>query len=307
MTSPIDNKLDTVSLSRAVEFARENHSAQLVVVQAGEIIVNTSFDPAPVDVFAVQKGLLSILIGIAEERYLLEPCDAINHHLAPEWTNLSPWTEASLTIERLLSMTTGMDDELNELGTVGESWRYNNTAYNYLKKILTLHTGMTLNELSVEWLFGPLDMNESRWIDRPQLLPDGTPITALISTAADLARIGQLVLSNGNQKDASIVPSHYLKQMTARGSEENPAWGYCWWNNNQSHHLRPLGEHKIIKGTILPQAPTDLVAARGLLENGLYIVPSLDLVVARTALARTSKERRERFEQPFWNLLLKAD
>ena len=51
-----------------------------------------------------------------------------------------------------------------------------------------------------------------------------------------------------------ILPSHYLKQMTA-----------------------------------------DLVAARGVLENGLYIVPSLQLVVARTALSYTSKERRERF------------
>jgi CubicO group peptidase (beta-lactamase class C family) len=304
MTSLVTTELSEESLSRVVEFARANHSAQLVVMQAGETIVNASFDSAPVDVFAVQKGLLSILIGIAEEKYLLEPCDAINHHLEPEWTNLSPWTEASLTIERLLSMTTGMDDDLNELGTVGESWRYNNTAYNYLKKILSLHTGMTLNELSAEWLFGPLGMTETRWMDRPQLLPDGTPVSGLTSTAFDLAKIGQLVLNNGNHKDTNIVHGHYLRQMTAPGSRENPAWGYCWWNNNQPHHRRPFSEQKIIEGTILPQAPTDLVAARGLLENGLYIVPSLQLVVARTALPRTPEERRERFEQAFWELLL---
>ena len=90
-------------------------------MQTGDTIVSKSFDPSPVDVFALQKGVLSILIGIAEERYFLEPCDAINHHLAPEWTNLSPWIEASLTIETLLTMTTGIDDELNELGTVGKS------------------------------------------------------------------------------------------------------------------------------------------------------------------------------------------
>ena len=304
MTTAIDHELNEASLSAAVEFALENHSAQLVVVQAGKTIVNISFDPAPVGVVGVQKGLRSSLIGIAEEKYLLETCDAINHHLAPEWTNLSPWTEASLSIERLLAMTTGMDDELNELGTVGESWRYNNTAYNYLKKILTLHTGMTLNELSVEWLFDPLGMTETRWIDRSQLLPDGTPISGLTSTAFDLAKIGQLVLNGGNHEDTNIVPSHYLNQMIAPGSEENPAWGYCWWNNNQPHHLQPFREHKIIEGTILPQAPADLIAARGLLENGLYIVPSLQLVVARTALPGTPKERRDKFEQPFWGLLL---
>ena len=307
MTSTINTELNEASLARALEFARENHSAQLVVTQAGETILNTSFDPTPVDIFAVQKGLLSILIGIAEEKYLLEPCDAINHHLDPEWTNLSPWTEASLTIERLLAMTTGMDDELNELGTVGETWRYNNTAYNYLKKILTLHTGMTLNQLSDEWLFGPLGMTETRWIDRSQRLPDGTSISGLTSTASDLEKIGQLVLNNGNHQDTNLVPSHYLNQMTAPGSEENPAWGYCWWNNNQPYHRNPFKEQKIVEGTILPQAPADLVAARGLLENGLYIVPSLQLVVARTALPRSPKESREKFEQPFWKLLLNTE
>ncbi|MDE0990048.1 MAG: hypothetical protein OSA83_12555 [Pseudomonadales bacterium] len=48
----------------------------------------------------------------------------------------------------------------------------------------------------------------------------------------------------------------------------------------------------------------DLVAARGLLENGLYILLSFQLVVARTALPHTTKERRERFGQPFRELLL---
>lgn len=298
-------ELRTESLARVIEFTRANNSAQLVIMQAGNTIVSKSFDPSPVDVFAVQKGLVSILIGIAEKRYLLETCDAINHHLAPEWTNLSPSTEANLTIETLLAMTTGMDDELNTLGTVGQSWRYNNTAYNYLKKILCLHTDMTLNELSVEWLFGPLDMNETRWIDRPRLLPDGTPVTGLTSTAADLAKIGQLILDNGTHNGASILPSHYLRQMTAPSSKENPAWGYCWWNNNQSHHRQPFKEDKVIKGTILPSAPADLVAARGLMENGLYIIPSLQLVVARTALPRTGEKHRERFEPFFWEEILK--
>ena len=304
MTSAINTELTEESLSRAVEFARANDSAQLVIMHAGETILNTLFDPAPVDVFAIQTGLLSLLVGIAEEKYFLEPCDAVNHHLAPEWTNLSPWTEASLTIERLLCMTTGMDDELNELGTVGETWRYNHTAYDYLKKILTLHTGMSLHELSADWLFGPLGMTDTRWIDRPQLLPDGTPFSGLTSTASDLAKVGQLVLDNGNHKGSNIVPRHYLGQMTAPGSEENPAWGYCWWNNNQGHHRQPLAEHKITEGTILPQAPTDLVAVRGLLDNGLYVIPSLQLVVARTALPNISKEPPEGFEQPFWELLL---
>ena len=48
----------------------------------------------------------------------------------------------------------------------------------------------------------------------------------------------------------------------------------------------------------------DLVVARSLLENGLYILPTLQLGVARTALPHTSKDLRERFGQPFLELLL---
>ena len=136
-------------------------------------------------------------LGGEEEKYLLETCDAINHHLDPEWTALSPWHEASVTIETLLAMTTGMDEQLRPLGEVGGEWRYNNTAYNYLKKILCLHTGLSLNELSREWLFNPLGMKNTRWEAREQKLPDGTAITGLQSTADDLAKIGRLVLNDG--------------------------------------------------------------------------------------------------------------
>ena len=48
----------------------------------------------------------------------------------------------------------------------------------------------------------------------------------------------------------------------------------------------------------------NLAVARSLLENGLYILPTLQPGVARTALPHTSKERRERFGQPSCELLL---
>ncbi|SVB44547.1 uncharacterized protein METZ01_LOCUS197401, partial [marine metagenome] len=102
----------------------------------------------PVDVFAVQKGVLAILIGIAEEKYLLEVSDHMNHHIDPEWTKLSPWDEAKLTLETLMNMTTGMNDRLEADGDIGKTWRYNNVAYQQLKRILERHTGLSLQQLS---------------------------------------------------------------------------------------------------------------------------------------------------------------
>ncbi|HIG42468.1 MAG: serine hydrolase [bacterium] len=293
---------DSSGLALAVEFAESCQAAQLVVCHRQGILAQAVFDPDPVDVYAVQKGLLYVLVAIAEEKYLLEISDPVNHHLDPEWTNLSPWDEASLTIETLLSMTTGMDDELNALGIVGETWRYNNTAYNYLKKILSIQSGLDLNELTRTWLLEPLGMSETRWVERNARLPDGTPFTGLSSTAADLTRLGLMVLKDGD----GIIPKYYLDQMSRPGSKENPAWGLCWWNNHQEFFKVPMREEKTHSGALIPDAPADLIAARGAQENYLYVVPGLDLVVAKTTRVSGEGQRPPRFEREFWSLLMRA-
>jgi CubicO group peptidase (beta-lactamase class C family) len=291
-------------LSNLQNFAKDSGTSQIIVMSGGDLLVDEAFESEPIDVAAVQKGILSILMGIAEEKYLLEISDPVNHHLDPEWTNLSPWDEAKLTIEILLNMTTGMDDELNPLGTIGESWRYNNTAYNYLKKILCLHTGQSLNELSKEWLFGPLGMADTYWSDRASLLPDGTPVTALMSTAKDLSRIGLMVMAQGKIDGVQILPSYFVKQFAQPVCAENLAWGLCWWNNNQENFRLPFREETLRPGPVTPAAPGELIAARGANQNYLYIVPGLDLVVARTARFQEKENRKPPFEAGFWELLL---
>ncbi len=296
---------DSTGLNRAVEFAEECLTAQLVICHRRGLLAEVIFDPSPVDVYAVQKGLLFLLIAIAEEKYLLEISDPINHHLDPEWTGLSPWKEASLTIETLLAMTTGMDDGLKPKGIPGETWRYNNTAYNYLKKILTIQSAMGLEELTRLWLLEPLAMTETRWIEREVKLPDGTPVTGLLSTARDLSRLGMMVLNDGD----GIIPKHYLELMSRPGSKENPAWGLCWWNNNSETFRVPMREDKVYTGPLVPTAPADLIAARGARGNYLFVVPSCDLVVARTTRPATVEPPGRTipgFEREFWSLLMQA-
>ena len=291
-------------LEDLIQYSNDQGTTELVVEYNQQRLISPVGAVIETDVFAIQKGILSLLIGIAEEKYLLETCDAINHHLDPEWTGLSPWHEASVTIETLLAMTTGMDEQLQPLGEVGAGWRYNNTAYNYLKKILCLHTGLSLNELSREWLFNPLGMTNTYWEDREQKLPDGTAITGLQSTADDLARIGELVLKEGVWNDMQLVPKHYLTQMTQGASADNPSWGFCWWNNSADQFMLPMRE-KIYSGNIVPTAPEDLITVRGAFGNLLYILPRYSLVVARTRKIEAGKSTPD-FESEFWRRLLLA-
>jgi CubicO group peptidase (beta-lactamase class C family) len=299
--------IDTEALAAASAFSRQSGTHQLVVKFAGETIINDAVSEDAVDVYAVQKGLLSLMIGIAEDKYLIETCDSVNHLMDPEWTKLSPWDEAKLTIETLLSMTTGMNDGLGQQGVIGETWRYNNVAYNYLKRILEEQTSQSLQDLSNAWLFDNIEMNQTFWVEREQVLPDGRKLTGLMSTAKDMAKLGELVLNHGG----GLVPAYYIDDMSKPSSKENPAWGWYWWNNNQDYFRRPMHEEKLIQGVPNPNAPEDMISARGAFQNFLNVVPSLQLVVARTTKLRPNKDtstdpKAPPFEPAFWTLLTKA-
>ena len=293
------SEIDTASIERAVAFARDAGTAQLVIVQGARVLADEAFSPEPVDVYAVQKGLVSVMVGMAEDRGLLGLSDPVSAHLGAGWTQLPPSAEQRLTIRAVLDMTTGVDDELQLLGTVGVTWRYDNMSYNYLKTVLETVTDLSLAELSEAWLFGPLGMGSTRWVERSVLRPDGRAITGLLSTARDIARFGTMVRRGGD----GLAPQSYVGSLGRPGSEENPAWGLCWWNNDQPHHRLPRAESEVRIGPVVPGAPADTITARGAAENRLYVVPSLDLVVART-FAPVRGERPTPFDAGFWEALV---
>ncbi len=291
--------VDDAALVDAVAFAAESGTSQLVVMRGGEVLVDEVFEAEPVDVYAVQKGLVSVMVGIAEDRGLLSLDDPVSDHLGAGWTQLPTAAEAEVRVRTVLDMTTGMDDELRPRGQVGVSWRYDNISYNYLKLVLETVTGQSLREVSQAWLFDTLGMASTRWVDRRVLRPDGHPITGLVSTARDLAAFGAMVVRGG----AGVAPSEHLASLGRPGSQENPSWGLCWWNNDQAHHRFPRRESEQRSGPVTPEAPPDMISVRGAMENCLHLVPSLELVVARTARAVDRGARPVPFDRRFFALL----
>lgn len=72
-----------------LEYAGESNGAHVVILYQGRILAEACFTDNwqdAVDVFAVQKGLISILIGIASEKGMLEIADAMNAQLGAGWS-----------------------------------------------------------------------------------------------------------------------------------------------------------------------------------------------------------------------------
>lgn len=253
------------------------------------------------DVASVQKSIAAILVGMAQHQGLLRLDDPVSRHLGQGWSKASPGEEAAITIRHLLTMTSGLKDDLTFEAAAGTRWRYNTAAYSRSVRVVAAAAKKPLNELTREWLSGRIGMNDSRWVERPGAAAEGA-VNALgfATTARDLARFGLFILAEGRWNGKTILADReFLRAALSPSQKLNPSYGFLWWLNGQPEVARGAGAR--VKGPLIPTAPPDLVAALGAIDRKLYIVPSLQLVVTR--LGNSSGPA---FQNEFWKRLMDA-
>lgn len=249
---------------------------------AGRYLVGGTRDGRPIeDIASMQKSVLVFFVGAARARGLLDFDDPVSRHLGPGWSKLLAEHEQEITLRHLMSMTSGLSGRGEHEDPAGARWRYNNYAYTRLFLVLEKVFGASVEGYTRDLLTEPLGMRDSAWQKRSWATGGGSANPwGFMTTAHDLARFGILVLAGGkwNGKDL-LGDSDFFEGAFTPSQELNPAYGLLWWLNGQDAGLgfdgKPHG------GPLLPAAPDDLAAARGALERGLYVAPSLGLVVAR--------------------------
>ena len=163
---------------------------------------------------------------------------------------------------------------------------------------------MTPNEITEKWLTGPLDMKDSRWVERtlPRIAPPETNKLGFTTTAHDLARFGLLALWRGQWHKTRVVCADFLKQSDRPSQKINPAYGFLWWLNGKKFAVRG---QRTVQGPLNAEAPSDMFAALGALGRKCYVVPSLDLVVTRLG-DEPNAFGKKNFDLEFWRLMSKA-
>jgi CubicO group peptidase (beta-lactamase class C family) len=242
-------------------------------------------------VASAQKSLVSVLVGIAVARGDLALDDRVSAHLGPGWTGRDDVaTEGDITVAHLLTMTSGLGDAFETVAKPGERWDYNLVVYPTTKRVLRAATNRSLDDITREWVTGPLGMTETTWEPRvwndrlPAIFkgaffyPDGSPMEALVAPARDLAKFGRAVM------DGCVglgVDDAYRLAMTRPSQGLNPAYGLLWWVNGSAFFFAPRLAEKL-DGPFFPGVPADAYAALGAGDQCCVVVPSLDLIVART-------------------------
>lgn len=295
------------AIEDALTYAREAASRQVIVLHNGVRLCERYFDSTPqdqFDVYAIQKNVFSWLVGIAQQRGLLSIEDSLSSLIGHGWSKATREQESRILLRHVLTMTTGLDDALEPAGQTGEAWHYNNVVYNYAKRGLCERVGLDLNAMTRQWLGEPLGFTRTEWVEREQLLPDGRKLTGLLMNASDLASFGLAMAAGGRFGDREIIEDRaFLRDALTPGSSANPAWGYAWWINGQTHYMQAMSS-RVYAGAFAPNAPADLYGGRGAAEQRLLILPSRSLVIVR--LGTRAPREAGNFDDEFLRRLLAA-
>jgi CubicO group peptidase (beta-lactamase class C family) len=152
----------------------------------------------------------------------------------------------------------------------GTAWDYSDPAIAHLALAFAHITGREMDDVMQERVFTPIGIEQLSWDVQGGsgfLGPHSNAHTGIHVSARELARFGYLALHGGAWAGRQIVPRWWMEMATRSSQDLNPDYGYTWWVNT--------------KGTKWPSLPKDAFALSGYRCNRCYVVPSLDLVVAR--------------------------
>lgn len=257
---------------------------KIMVMRHGKVIGETSFAPYDLDywhiVHSMSKSVTGMAIGILIGEGKLNINDKIIDILSDKKTLNSMLRLRDITIEHLLSMTSGV--QFNEAGAMsgndwikgymdsgtsfapGKEFSYNSMNSYILSAIVTRITGQSLFDFVKERIFDPMGIKRVFWEACPQGITKGG--WGLFMRAEDMCKLGQLYLQKGMWEGRQLVPEGWVIASTSAHARtdipEAPEYGYHLWliNSRQGAYI-----------------------FNGMLGQNVYIYPDIDMVIAVNA------------------------
>lgn len=300
VVSPEAAGLDPEALETMAAAAEAGGSECLVVTKDGRIVGEWYWQGFDQDrereVFSVTKSITSTLVGIAQDRGLLD-IDQPASDFITEWQGTP---SEAVTLRNLLANDSGrfqtaesdygvLPGEPDQTGYAigleqqhepGTEWVYNNAAIQTLDRVIEEATGMPTHEFAHEALFEPLGMDT-------EISQDATGNTRTFmgaqASCRDLARFGHLFAEEGKWSGEQVLSPAFVEEATSPSQELNPGYGFLWWLNRPGTVGEGSGEGDASR--LAPSGPDDMFAAQGLFGQYVDVFPSSGMVVTRLGQA----------------------
>lgn len=217
---------------------------------------------------SVSKSITSICIGIAIDKGFIESVHQSIFDYLPDHQHLNMSGKEKITIEHLLTMTSGLEwvewgaslrSEKNDIVGIwfqdkdpltfilekplindpGTTFNYSGGNTIILGEIIKNATNMDLDKFSEEYLFKPLEIDSSDW----SLRYNNGVIEAgggLDITPRDMTKIGALCLNNGTFSGKQIISEQWIEKCNTQYSNNknidilghasgSHGYSYSWW------------------------------------------------------------------------------
>lgn len=296
LVAPAETGMDGARLDQAAASLPANHGlASMLVLRHGRPVFEkywNGYDKDTLhDLRSATKSITSLMVGVAIDQGMLGGVDEpIATHLAGPYP-AAPALKAGIRLSDLLTMRSGLAcNDFDGASPGKEEKMYDapdwvrffldlpvksapGTATFYctggvvtLGRVVAEASKRPIPEFAATYLFTPLGIRDARWA-----LFDGNRQTDtgghLRLRPRDMARIGQLVLQQGQWNGRQLVSAAWIAQATATHAAIGDAnYGYLWWKRTFK-----IGGRDV-----------EVNYADGNGGQFIFVVPALDLVAVFT-------------------------
>ena len=255
--TPGEQGLDSGVLAASEKRINDNYPNiySLLVVRHGYMVYEKYYQGMDGNrynpVYSVTKSVMSALTGIAMYQKLLKGPEQKLSDLLPQYfTDRNEPDKASITIDNVLTMTSGLDSVDTNYGAFfssrdwmdyaikkpmkdkpGEKFSYNTGVPQFLSGAIAEASNMTTKDFAQTNLFTPMGILVQRWD------ADSTGVNGggagLYLTPSEMAKFGLLYLKNGAWDGKQIIPKEWVqqsvKQQVRFQDVRGYGYGYMFW------------------------------------------------------------------------------
>jgi CubicO group peptidase (beta-lactamase class C family) len=307
ISSHVFAEIQASDCARAAKYSESRSGSGILVVENGRTIFEHYANGGAANrrwpIFSGTKSFWGIAALAAAQEGVFKLDDLVSDTIS-EWKN--DLCKSRITIRQLLSQTDGIEGasrlqrpsirDRNAMAIALPCAATPGAAFIYGPSHLQIFSELLRRKLRSRNVISYFESHVSNRLGLRDLKykkdarGNPLPATGFELTAREWARLGELVIGNGNYHRRQIVPASLLREAFV-GSQVNRAYGLTFWLNEQAPNGREVDMEQMLdlpwenahwSGVcICKDAPADMVVALGSHYQRLFIIPSLKAVIIR--------------------------
>ena len=299
--APGDVGIDQTKLDDAIAFAASRLRTNIQVFRNNCLIgrgpLNDVTDNARWNIWSSTKSVVSMLAGIATTQGKLDVNAPIGQYLNP---GQGDEAHRAITVRDLLTQTSGLQQSIVSEGVPsaldldpsiveqtlalpvihepGTFFEYTQRGPDLLAHVIEKAVGEDLQEFAQRELFGPIGIGADRYHWARDRSGNTYGFAFLYLPPTDFARIGMLLLNNGEWNGKRIISQDYMRDLRTP-TATNGCYGYLTWVNGMPCTAPSIPSRITYDRSAFTGMPADTFATVGALQQNNFLIPSLGLQV----------------------------